>query len=62
VQELMSDGVDVNLPRNDGSSALTVASEKGHDGCVKLLVQLGAKVNACNNKGSHRVTLKLHGF
>jgi len=52
VHALVSAGADVNLQRNDGFSALSVASQEEHIDCVKLLIQRGAEVDTCNNIGA----------
>jgi serine/threonine-protein phosphatase 6 regulatory ankyrin repeat subunit B len=41
----------VNAKRNDGRTALMIASERGHKEVVKLLLEKGADVNAKNKEG-----------
>jgi ankyrin repeat protein len=43
VQTLLANGADVNATMKNGATALTLASEEGHDGVSALLVKAGAK-------------------
>ena len=51
VQDLLTDGVEVNAKDYDGKTALGWAAYKGHTEIVKLLLEKGADVNAKTNKG-----------
>ncbi len=44
-------GVQVNMPKNDGRSALMLASQNGHSDVVKILIEEGAQVNIKDNDG-----------
>ena len=45
VEILVAAEVDLNLPRDDGSTALYMAAQKGHHKVVKILVAAGADLN-----------------
>ncbi|MHC4648880.1 MAG: ankyrin repeat domain-containing protein, partial [Planctomycetota bacterium] len=51
VQDLLTNGVEVNAKDYDGKTALGWAAYKGHTEIVKLLLDKGADVNAKTNKG-----------
>jgi len=51
VRALVSAGADVNTQRNNGSSALGVASEKGYIDVVNILLDNGAQVESRDNSG-----------
>ena len=44
VRALVSAGADVNTQRNDGRSALSIASEEGHTEVAKMLLDNGAQI------------------
>ena len=43
---LLAAGANADLARNDGATALWIASQMGHDHVVKVLLQKGANVDA----------------
>jgi len=51
VRALVSAGADVNLQRNDGSSPLSIASEKGYIDTVVILLDNGADIEIRDNAG-----------
>ena len=52
VEELLSQGANVNLQNEDGVSALSYASDRGHKEIVEILLTHGANVNARSDIGS----------
>ena len=42
----------MNYTDSDNFTALMWAAANGHEDCIKLLVDAGARVNMTNNKGS----------
>jgi ankyrin repeat protein len=52
VGQLLKDGVDVNAPQGDGSTALHWAAHFDNLPIADLLVRSGAKVNAANDDGA----------
>jgi ankyrin repeat protein len=51
VQALLTRGADVNARKNDGLTALMMASQNGHYDVVGVLLAKGANVNARRNDG-----------
>jgi ankyrin repeat protein len=51
VLHLINNGADVNASNNFGSTALILASSRGHTDIVRLLIDHGADVNASNKYG-----------
>jgi ankyrin repeat protein len=51
VQALLQQGVDVNLPALDGSTALHWAANRGDEWAVEMLIRAGANVKAANRHG-----------
>lgn len=55
VRKLISEGVNINAKKDNGMTALYLATEKGHFHIVRLLLEAGADVNAAlNKKGNDR--------
>jgi len=52
VENLINTGVDINARNQDGVTALSYASDRGHMDIVKLLLANNAEVNAMSNIGS----------
>ena len=48
---LLDHGADIGIPTKKGATPLSVASENGHFGVIKCLVEHGALVNSTNNNG-----------
>ena len=51
VRALVSAGADVNKQRNDGASALSIASQEGHLEIVNILLDNGAQIETRDNLG-----------
>jgi ankyrin repeat protein len=49
---LLAAGANADVPRNDGATALWIASQMGHDHVVKVLLSSGAYVDAVRNDGA----------
>ena len=58
VEQLLAKGADVNAKRNDGVTALIMASQQGHTEVVKqLLAKKGVDVNGKANNGATALSL-----
>jgi hypothetical protein len=50
-QAVVEVGADKEAKKIDGFTALMVASQKGHDKCVEMLLNAGCNINTLNNDG-----------
>ena len=51
IESLIQAGADINKAKNNGYTALMVASEKGHAAIVEALIQAGADIDKAANNG-----------
>jgi ankyrin repeat protein len=62
VRLLWGCGADIDASRNDGETALMIATKNSDPEMVYLLARLGADVNLVNSKGQTALDLaKIHG-
>jgi hypothetical protein len=59
VEEMISDGIDVNIRDKDNNTPLMIASSNGKIGIVKRLLKAGADTSLINNEGKTAKDLAL---